>query len=472
MSCKSKTLPLLYILIVSLLIHPFFQDTLRCHAQSENRSTVQFPRLQRFELLNGLRVLAIERALNKQVVVSLLIKSGSSFDPPGKPGLAYLTAQAVCFASGKTTPARWKDELEFLGVNFSIRVDSDYTVFQAEVPSSNLETFLSTLTNVVLRPVFKQEGLERLKQDVKSKVSNNYDSLELCKKHFRELIYGKSPCANSPHGGWDSIREIRLSDVQEFHRNHYLPNNAALIVVGGTTPFGLTILVREKLGGWVKGVVPAIELPSTQFAGLVSNSIRVVERKDSLDATVILGHAGPSRITPDYYCLQLANLILGGLEDSSRLEQTFHSKNISYTKVTSEMQFGQNCGHFLVSAQLPSSSLSRALPAISENIEDLKTSHISEEELNAAKSKLTAWFADLLKSDSLLADQMIDMELYNLASDYLAGFFGDINRVTVERLQEAIKNHLSSTRATIVIVGDAPKIKSELGPDRTVELID
>ena len=117
---------------------------------SEGISTA-IPRIQRTELLNGLRVLAIERP-GEIAVIDLLVKAGSFADPSDKAGLAHLTAQSVCFANAKLPLQRWKDELEFLGARIEIHLTTDSTVFQAQVPSSNVEAVLALLSRLIVQP--------------------------------------------------------------------------------------------------------------------------------------------------------------------------------------------------------------------------------------------------------------------------------------------------------------------------------
>src|SRR5689334_14862614 len=113
-------------------------------AQSKPSEPTAFsiPRIQRTELLNGLRVIAIEKP-GETAVINVMVKSGSQADPKDKAGLANLTAQSICFANAKLPPQRWKDELEFLNARIDIHVTSDSTVFQAQAPPSNVEAVLA-----------------------------------------------------------------------------------------------------------------------------------------------------------------------------------------------------------------------------------------------------------------------------------------------------------------------------------------
>jgi hypothetical protein len=74
------------------VLHQFTPRTLAQGKAPQGIDPV-IPRIQRTELLNGVRVLAIERA-GEIAVINLLVKAGSSVDPRNKAGLANLKAVA------------------------------------------------------------------------------------------------------------------------------------------------------------------------------------------------------------------------------------------------------------------------------------------------------------------------------------------------------------------------------------------
>src|SRR4030095_4321069 len=335
------------------------------------------------ELLNGLRVLAIERP-GEMAVINLLIKAGSTVDPRDKAGLANLTAQSVCFANAKLPLQRWKDELEFLKARIEIHLTTDSTVFQAQVPSSNVEAVLALFARLVVQPMYQPEGVDRLKSEFHSSkptVSEPRAMAQLC---LRELLFGRTGCARPEWGTPESVNALRIAELEAFHQAYYLPNNSALIVVGGPPVVRLGDFVREKFGSWIKGRLQPTE---PAVAPMPARSvIRVVDHKTSSDAMILVGHSAPARQTPDFFALTLANTLLGGLGKDSRLERAFAKQNIPYQALSSGLEFRQACGWFQVSAQTPLTAVSGAFAAILESIEDMKTRPISETELNQAKA--------------------------------------------------------------------------------------
>ncbi len=436
-------------------------------SQTPALKTTAIPRIQKAELLNGLRVLAVETP-GEIATINVLVKSGSFVDAADKAGLANLTAQSVCFANAKLPLQQWKDELEFLNARIEVRVTTDATVFQAQAPASNVEPILSLFARLLIRPVFTQEGIDRIKCELRSSKLSASEPHEIARLHLRELVFGQTACARAQWGTPESVNALRITDLEAFHQAHYLPNNTALIVVAGPPIPRLADLVREKFGSWIKVKLQPTEPPVAPIPA--RSVVRVVDRKTATDATILLGHSAPARQTPDFFALTLANTVLGGLGKDSRLEQALSKHNIPHKTLSSVLEFKQSCGWFQVSAQTPLDALPGAFSAILESIEDLKTRPISETELSQAKSALLSKYQSDLGTDTGLADHVTTIELFDLARDFLSGFSLRVDQVSSERVQEAAKNHLSSTQISGVIVGDADTVKAALAGFRSFEI--
>lgn len=425
------------------------------------------PRIQRTGLLNGLRVLAIERP-GEMAVINLLVKAGSFADPRDKAGLANLTAQSVCFANAKLPLQRWKDELDFLDARIEIHLTTDSTVFQAQVPSSNVEAVLALLSRLIVQPAYEQEGVDRIKCELRSSKTALPEIQAIARFHLGELVLERTGCARAAWGTQESVNALRIADIEGFHRAYYLPNNTALIVVGGPPVARLGDLVREKFGSWIKANLQPTE---PAVAPMPARSVvRVIDRKTSSDTIILVGHSAPARQTPDFFALTLANTVLGGLGKASRLEQAFAKQNIPHQALSSGLEFKRSCGWFQVTTQAPLSAVPGAFATILESIEDLKTRPISEPELSQAKSALLSNHRANLATETGLADQVTAIELFDLARDFLSGFPLRVEQVSSERVQEAAKNYLSSTQISGVVVGESQTVKAGLAEFRSFEI--
>ena len=415
------------------------------------------PFIQKVELLNGLHLLTAEVPGSDRVVVIFLIKSGYGMDPDKKQGVALLTAHGILEANQKVTQQRWKDELDFLEAIFSIQVEMDSTLFRAELPAKNLEPFLNTIANLLVRPIFQKEGLDRMKEQVGD--SGVVSPAEFLSSLLDPELFGRGYCSHRLIGDPDTLKEIGLADVQAFHAAYYLPNNAAIAVVGPPNLSSLSALIREKFGGWTKGPQP--HLPDPPTSTLVDTEIRIFEKKGNSNVSVLFGNPGPSRQTPDYYSLVLLTQFLGGHSQHSKLKQELDRGGIPYQSIQSELQLGLTCGKLKILAQAPPSSIKPILETIQRVIDELKANKASDSALDRVRLEVIDSFQRSISSPQGFAQAMAEIELQGLPRGYLQTFPRGLEEVSVDRLQEAAKNYLTS-RGAVVIMGDKEKIEEAL----------
>jgi len=457
----------IYLVLSGLVFIGAFTPRTLAQGKPPEGTDLLVPRVQRTELLNGLRVLAIERP-GETAVINVLVKAGSVVEPRDKAGLANLTAQSVCFANAKLPLQRWKDEVEFLQARIEIHLTTDSTVFQAQVPSSNVEAALALFARLVIQPIYQQEGVDRIKRELHSSKLTVSEPHATARLYLGELLFGQTECARTEWGTSESVNTLRIADLAAFHQAYYLPNNAALIVVGGPPIARLGDIVREKFGSWIKARLQPTE---PALAPMPARSvIRVVDHKSSSDAMILVGHSVPTRQTPDFFALTLANTLLGGLGKTSRLEHAFAKRNIPHQALGSGLEFTQVCGLFQVSAQTPLTAVSSAFAAILESIEDLKTRPISETELSQAKAAVLSNHRASIETETSLADQVTSVELFDLARDFVSSFPSRVEQISAERVQEAARNYLSSTQISGVVVGESQSVKTGLAEFRSFEI--
>lgn len=124
--------------------------------------SVQFPKPVEKTLANGLRVIVIERAGTPLVAAQLLIENGAEVDPPELAGLSNMTADLLTKGTEKRTATQIAEAIEALGGSLDSTARWDASRVGVNVMSSNIGPALEILADVVRRPTFKDDEIERL----------------------------------------------------------------------------------------------------------------------------------------------------------------------------------------------------------------------------------------------------------------------------------------------------------------------
>ena len=83
----------------------------------------------------------------------------------------------------------------------------------------------------------------------------------LANRTFRRALFGDHPYARTSETE-ASLQAMDRAKLEAFHRDHYRPNNAFLLVVGAVEPEAAIAAAEKAFGGWARGDVPKPPFPA------------------------------------------------------------------------------------------------------------------------------------------------------------------------------------------------------------------
>src|SRR3989441_5264864 len=160
-----------------------------------------------------------------------------AFDPPGKEGLAALTASML--AGGGTRAMGYDQIVQALypmASSINAQVDKEMTVFTGTTHIENLDRYYGLLKDMLLNPGFRAEDFNRLRDDainfLKVSLRQGNDE-ELGKEELYNIIYAGHPYGHHNEGRIGSLEKLTLDDVRQFYRDHYTSANLVIGLAGG-----------------------------------------------------------------------------------------------------------------------------------------------------------------------------------------------------------------------------------------------
>src|SRR5262249_46645187 len=156
------------------------------------------------------------------VTFRILFTTGSAFDPPGKEGIAALTASMISEAGTRSmTYDQIVQALYPMASTVNSQVDKEMTVFSGISHIENLDRFYAIFRDMLLDPGFRPEDFKRLKEDainfLKVSLRQSNDE-ELGKEHLYNVIYAGHPYGHHNRGKITSLEKLTIEDVRDFYR--------------------------------------------------------------------------------------------------------------------------------------------------------------------------------------------------------------------------------------------------------------
>lgn len=411
---------------------------------------------KRTVLPNGLVVLHSENHNLPIVMVTLIVKAGQLQEKDEKAGTAYLTAELLTEGTKNRSSKEISEEIDFIGAALGASAGADFTTISLSVLKKELKKGFDMFADVLLRPVFPDNELARVRERAKGFLrQQEEDPSFLAERAFKREIFGKHPYGRLTEGSPTTLDLITREDLVRFHNDYYLPNNSILSVSGDLTAEELSAFIAEYLGAWKAGELPATRTPAIEDTK-IKKTIKI--DKELTQANIILGHIGIRREDPDYYAVSVMNYILGGGGFSSRLMQSIRDKMGLAYDVHSYFASFKEAGKFQAGVQTKNESAPVAIAEMLNQMRRIRKEPVSDEELSEAKAYLTGSFPRRLDTNRKIADFLASAEFYNLGLDYVNKYGDYINAVTKEDVLRVARKYLDPENYVLVIVADQKKV--------------
>ena len=422
---------------------------------------LKLPKVDRWQLKNGLEVLAIARHDLPVVSFSIAIKAGGYDEEKGKTlGVADFTASML----RKGTKARSADQIagaiDFVGGALDMQSSSESSFASCSVLSKDARLCVDLLSDILLRPTFPEAEMGEVRDQVLAALAGRYDNPhELASEHLDNLLFGeKNP------DGWvlmpEDVQKISHADLVTFWKTYYRPNNAILAIAGDIDPAKLRGELEKAFGGWEKADVPVRTEP--KVPAVKATRILLVDRPDLTQATLMFGHPGIKHTDPDWYAVTLMNYVLGGSDFSSRLMTEVRSKRGLTYGIGSSFGASLYQGAFRVSASTKNASVWDALVASVGEMRRMKAEGPSEEEIAKAKGYYAGSYPFKLQGAGEIAGSIVAAELQGLDVSYVKDFPLRIGAVSTAMAKAAAGKWLEPDALWVVIVGRAADIEPQL----------
>lgn len=345
----------------------------------------------RFTLTNGLRVIVHQDLSTPMAVMNIMYDVGARDEDPQQTGFAHLFEHLMF--GGSVNIEDYDEPLQMAGGENNAYTTNDLTNYYITLPAENLETAFWLESDRMLSLGFSEKSLETQRKVVCEEFKEHY----LTKPYgdvwhkMRELAYTVHPYRWMTIGKeLAHIEEAKLEDVKRFFFKHYRPVNAVLVVAGNVTTEKVKALAEKWFGDIPSGEKYVRNLPQEP----AQTAARKLEVKANvpLDAFYKTWHIG-NRLDGDYHATDLMSDILSG-GGSSRLYQSLVKEQKLFSNIECYHFGSTENGLLSIEGKLVKGvKMEDAEKAVMAEVEKIKTSPVSEQELQKVKNKTESMIA-------------------------------------------------------------------------------
>ena len=181
----------------------------------------------------------------------VLIGQGAAADPAGLAGTAMMTGELLTKGTETMTAPQIANAIESLGGTIGSGAGRETSAAYIQVISVKAEPALRILADVVLHPAFRQEEIDRLRNqrlDYLRVVLQQPGSL--ARFVTERVVFGSGAYGHDTDGTLETLQMIGRDEIVKLYQADYLPREAAFILAGDMTLGQGRDIRRKTFGDW------------------------------------------------------------------------------------------------------------------------------------------------------------------------------------------------------------------------------
>jgi zinc protease len=401
---------------------------------------------------NGMQVVLLEDHSTPIVHAEIWYHVGSKNEKPGRTGFAHLFEHMMFKGSKNVEPEGHPSWISSIGGQSNAYTTEDATVFWETVPAQYLPLVLwleadRLATLRIEEDVFKTER-EVVKEERRMRIDNQpYGRLN-------ELIYDQAftvhPYKHPTIGSMKDLEAASISDVRDFFRTFYVPNNATLVLVGDFNPKEAQDLVAKYLGRVPKSDRPVPRDIPKEPPQTKERRVRV-EESWPLPAVVVAHH-----ITfdgdPDSYPLHIASKVLSDGQSSRIYRKLVYEKQIALAAFGGGNIIEDPNLFYSVAIVQPGHTTDEAINALIAELDQLRNEPITPAELQQAKNQFARDYIFSRESNKDKAMQLGHAAVIHNDIKTADGEFDIFMNITQADVQRVARKYFTSENRLVMTI--------------------
>ncbi|MET0595730.1 MAG: pitrilysin family protein [Polyangiaceae bacterium] len=391
------------------------------------------------------------------VSIAVALRSGASSDPVGKEGLTRVMVRMLRRGCRGMTSHEFEETIDAIGAEISADVSSSVITLHADVISRSLDRVVDLLAKMMAEPTFDEVELGKLLRETEGEIVEARDSdRSLATRHFRRVVFDGHAYGRRLGGTIPSVLALTQADVRAHHARHFTRGNIAIAFAGDVREERAAELAERMLAGLPAGEATA---PSDIAAPerLGKRRLVFVDKPERTQTQILLGEIGSHPRDTDHIPLHVATTIFGGTFTSRMMKAIRSDRGWSYGAYA-RLPYDKQRDAFSMWTFPAAKDAAGCIALELELLQAWRDKGITARELAFAKKYLVRSHAFDIDTPQKRVHQRLDIDLFDLPADYHDKYVENVQAVTLEQANQAIRERVSSDDLVVAVVGTHAEI--------------
>ena len=382
----------------------------------------------------------------QSAALGIWVRAGASDEWDEVSGVSHFIEHMMFKGTENRTAKQIAEDVDKIGGVFNAFTGKEATCYYIKTLSSNICRGAEILLDMLTGSKFDQEEMDRERQVICEEIKmvkdtpddDVYDTIS-------ELVAGGNPLGRSILGTPESLAGIDRSRLVDYRDQMYARDSIVVAVAGNFDEEAIEAIFEDRLTS-LRDKKPKKEIQLKPYQQSFNVKVRDIEQTH-----ICLATPGIALDDPRYYAFVLLNSIFGGSMSSRLFQNIREQKGLAYS-VCSMNLFSSYWGFFSIYAGVSPEKAEEALDAIHYELDTLRESGVTEEELAMAKEQMRSSYIFGLESVnsrmfSIGKNKLLLDRVY--AEEEVLSSFDRVTREDIREVAEMIGDYSSYCGAAV-----------------------
>jgi predicted Zn-dependent peptidase len=410
---------------------------------------------------NGLRLITETMPHVRSVTIGVWLMRGSRHESDARAGIAHFVEHMLFKGTDTRSAEDIAQAIDSIGGQLDAFTAKEYASYYIKVLDEHLPLAVDLLADIVLRPAFQPDEIEREKKVILEEIKMVEDTPDdLVHELFTQHFWEGHPLGRPILGTKETVEAFTPETLSAYFRGAYAAPNMIVSAAGNVEHPRVRDLVARAFGTLPRKGEPFRDDPPKVVPQVITRA------KELEQSHVCLGTNSYPQRHDDRYVSYILNTVLGG-SMSSRLFQNVREKRGLAYAVFSGLSAYRDAGNITIYAGCSNEAVGEVIDLCVEELRTIKRTAAPDSELRRAKDHLKGSLMLSLENTASRMSHLARQEIYFDRHFGLDETLAGVERVSAEDVQRVASDLFSNGSLAATVLGpavpDLPRTRLDLG---------
>lgn len=331
----------------------------------------------------------------RSISFGIWVKVGSQNENEKTNGISHFIEHMLFKGTANRNAKDIAEQMDAIGGQMNAFTTKQMTCYYTRILDTNFDKALEIMADMFLNSTFDEKEMTKEKKVIIEEINMYEDTPEeLVFEIINKNVWDGHSLAYPILGSSENVESFTNKIVKSYYENNYAPENIIISLAGNFETSQMIEKIKIFFGKIKNKKSPRSSVPSVKYKKSIA-----VKQKNIEQIHICLGFPGIKTCLEENYSLALLNTILGG-GMSSRLYQKIREENALAYSLFSYNYAYETAGLFTIYAAINPAKVEKCIEVIINEIKNLKSDPITNNQLSKTKEQLKANYLMSLESSS------------------------------------------------------------------------